>query len=99
MLEDAWKGSRIDRQGFESTNMWDYQGERVINNFAVSEVQFYRGRLRTLDVGVGLVDVREIKSGPQRRTGYERFPPATACMGQHHGDLIRVTFATVVRDE
>lgn len=47
---------------------------------------------------MGLVDVREVESGPQKRSGYEGFPPATTYAGQRDRGFTRVIFTTVVRD-
>ena len=50
-----------------------------------------------LDIGPGLVNVREVQPGPQRRMGYEGVPPATAHSSQRGQILIHLIFEIVVR--
>ena len=65
MSKELREDERIDGQGFDSTHVWDYQNKRVVDNIGTVGVEFQRRRLRTFDVGVGLVDVGEAQPGPQ----------------------------------
>ena len=81
MYKDIREASRIDGQRFESRNVMDYKRGCIVNKLSFKVEPRWR-RLRTLDVGPGLVNVFEVQPGPQRGTRREHVPPATAHVGQ-----------------